>query len=195
VIGGVILAAGASRRMGSPKALLDYRGETFLDRLIRVVGQVSDPLIVVLGNHSSEISERVKGRARFAINPDPDRGQLSSLQTALKELPPDSQGFLFIPVDCPAVEGNTVRQLADAFARRAADTLFVIPRYGNKRGHPVFAAPLIAAELLQLPPTGQAREMVHRYVDRTAYVDVDDPGILTDIDDPAAYRQLMESIS
>jgi molybdenum cofactor cytidylyltransferase len=195
VIGGVILAAGASRRMGSPKALLEYRGETFLDRLIRIIGQVSDPVVVVLGYRSDELQSSAKGRARFTINPDPERGQLSSLQTALRSLPPESEGFLFIPVDCPAIEEATVRLLADAFARRNPDTLFVIPRYGDKRGHPVFAAPLIAAELLQLPPAGQAREVVHRYVDRTVYVDVDDPGILTDIDDPAAYRQLTESIT
>ena len=193
MIAGVILSAGASRRMGTPKALLDYRGETFLGRLIRIVGQVGDPVIVVLGNHADEIGASVKVRATFAINPDPDRGQLSSLQTALQKLPRESEGFLFIPVDCPTVEEHTVRQLSDAFARRAPDTLFVIPRFGDKRGHPVFAARTIATELLQLPPTGQAREVVHRYVDRTIYVDVDDPGILTDIDDPTAYRQLLES--
>ena len=193
-ISGIILAAGASRRMGTPKALLDYRGETFLNRLIRIVGQVSDPVIVVLGYHAEEIQEKTKPGARFVINPDPERGQLSSLQTALQELPPDFPGFLFIPVDCPAVAAITVQRLAEAFARRAPDTLFVIPRYGGKRGHPVFAAPEIARELLQLPPAGQAREVVHRHVGRTVYVDAGDPGVLSDVDDLAAYRQLMESL-
>src|SRR5262249_39848884 len=83
VIASVLLAAGASRRMGTPKALLDYRGETFLDRLIRVTGAVCDPVIVVLGHHAQEIRGRVKSAAHFVVNPDPERGQLSSLQTAL----------------------------------------------------------------------------------------------------------------
>jgi CTP:molybdopterin cytidylyltransferase MocA len=58
----------------------------------------------------------------------------------------------------------------------------------------VFATREIAAELLALPPTAQASEVVHRFVDRTQYVDVDDAGIFTDIDDPAAYRKLTGSL-
>jgi molybdenum cofactor cytidylyltransferase len=179
--------------MGTPKALLDYRGETFLDRLIRVVGHVSKPVIAVLGCHADEIRAGVKSRALFAVNPKPERGQLSSLQTGLKALPEDAAGFLFIPVDCPAVAESTVIRLSDAFARRKPETAFVIPRYGDKRGHPVFATRSIAEELLALPVDGQAREVVHRHVNRTQYIDVGDAGILTDVDDPAAYRELLES--
>ncbi|HEY6343759.1 MAG TPA: nucleotidyltransferase family protein [Bryobacteraceae bacterium] len=196
MIWGIILAAGASRRMGAPKALLDYRGETFLDRLIRVVGIVAEPL-VVLGYRAEVVQAGSKNPAKFVVNPDPRRGQLSSLQTALAAAPTDFEGFLFIPVDCPAVAEETVRRLAAAFARRDPATLFVIPRCGQgrgqKRGHPVFAAPPIAREILALPPTDQARDVVHRHVPDTLYVDVDDAGILADIDDPAAYRQLIEA--
>jgi molybdenum cofactor cytidylyltransferase len=192
MLAGIILAAGASRRMGTPKALLDYRGETFLDRLIRIVGSVGAP-IVVLGHHAQAVREHATGRAKFVVNPDPERGQLSSLQTGLAMAPDGMAGFLFIPVDCPAVTEETVRGLADAFARRDPRTLFTIPRYSEKRGHPVFAAPQIARELLELPPEAQAREVVHRHLSATLYVDVDDPGILTDIDDPAAYRELLEA--
>jgi molybdenum cofactor cytidylyltransferase len=196
VILGIILAAGASQRMGAPKALLDYRGETFLDRLIRVVGTVAEPL-VVLGYGPEAVKAGSTRPAKFVVNPDPRRGQLSSLQTALAAAPGDFEGFLFVPVDCPAVAEETVRRLASAFARRDPATLFVIPRYdqgrGQKRGHPVFAAPPIAREILSLPPTAQARDVVHRHVPDTLYVDVDDAGILADIDDPAAYRQLIEA--
>jgi molybdenum cofactor cytidylyltransferase len=198
VILGIILAAGASRRMGAPKALLDYRGETFLDRLIRVVGTVAEPL-VILGYRAETVQAGSTRPAKFVVNPDPRRGQLSSLQTALAAAPTDFEGFLFVPVDCPAVAEETVRRLAAAFARRDPVTLFVIPRYdhgqagGQKRGHPVFAAPSIAREILALPPTAQARDVVHRHVPDTFYVDVDDAGILADIDDLAAYRQLIEA--
>ena len=179
--------------MGSPKALLDYRGETFLDRLVRVLGSACDPVIVVLGYQASEIHARIGGRSIVVINPAPERGQLSSLQTALAALPVEAEGFAFVPIDCPTVREETVAQVAQAFGRRRADTLFVIPRIGDKRGHPVFAARAIAGELLALPATAQARDVVHAHIDRTEYVDVGDSGILTDIDDPAAYRQLMES--
>lgn len=196
MIAGVILAAGASQRMGSPKALLDYRGETFLNRLARVLGAVCDPVIVVLGYHAARIREESSARVQFAVNPAPERGQLSSLQSGLAALPAEAEGFAFIPIDCPAVGEDTVARVARVFERRGAGTLFTIPRIsvdaGYKRGHPVFAARSIADELLALPVTSKASDVVHAHVDRTVYVDVSDAGILTDVDDPAAYRALVE---
>lgn len=184
--------------MGAPKALLDYRGETFLDRLIRVLGVFTDPVIVVLGYHAAEIRAGIRSQARFVVNPQPERGQLSSLQTGLKALPPDAEGFAFIPMDCPVVLEDTVARLAEEFAARDPETLFVIPRLkdtlGEHRGHPVLASMRIAEEILALPPEGQARDVVHRHVTRTQYLDVDDPGILTDIDDREAYKKLIEAM-
>jgi len=194
VIAGIILAAGASSRMGSPKALLDYRGETFIERLVRVLSAAGDPVIVVLGYYAAAIRTRIaNGPATIVVNPAPERGQLSSLQTALAALPGDAEGFLFTPVDSPAVEIATVERLAVEFRRREASTLLVIPRFGGKRGHPVFATRAIAEELSKLPLTAQAREVIHGHVTQTVYVDVDDPGILTDIDDREAYRRLSEA--
>ncbi len=189
-IAGIILAAGASSRMGSPKALLDYRGETFIGRMTRVYAEVCDPVIVVLGYHAAATRAAIPASAAVVTNPAPERGQLSSLQTGLAAMPSPLDGFLFAPVDSPAVEPATVTLLAEAFRRRDRATLFVIPRYHGKRGHPVFAAPEIAAEVLALPETGQARAVVHRHISQTQYIDVEDPGILTDVDDPAAYREL-----
>ena len=174
MIAGIILAAGASSRMGRPKALLDYRGETFLGRLIRVLGTSCDPVIVVLGYHADLIRQQVPVTANMVINPDPARGQLSSLQTSLAELPARAEGFAFIPVDCPAVGEDTVAALARAFEHRKSSTLFVIPRQSGRRGHPVIAARAIAAEFLGLPSTGEARDVVHAHVDQTEYVDVED---------------------
>ena len=137
MIAAVILAAGASRRMGSPKALLEFQGETFLNRLIRVLGNISAPVIVVLGHHAETIRAQTTVAARFVVNPDPERGQLSSLQTGLAEVPQNVEGFLFTPVDSPAVEENTLQQLIARFQTRPPETQFVIPRYQGKRGHPV----------------------------------------------------------
>jgi len=191
VIAGIILAAGASSRMGTPKALLDYRGETFLNRMIRVLGEVCNPVIVALGYHAEEIRAGARGQARFVVNPDPSRGQLSSLQTALAEVRPDAEGFLFLPVDCPSVELETVRRIVDTF--HAATDLLVIPKHEGRNGHPVCARRELIAEFMALPSDGQAREVVWRHVDRTRYLDTADAGVLNDIDDPEAYRILQES--
>ena len=199
MIAGVILAAGASSRMGgNPKALLEYRGETFAGRLVRVLSQVCDPVIVVLGYHADRIRPvlealAVNPRPRVVINRDPERGQLSSLQTALAELPPTAEGFLFIPVDCPAPEVSTLTRVAEAFRSRSSNIQLVVPQYRGKHGHPVCASRQIAAELLALPATAQARDVVHRHVADTLYVDVEDPGVLTDVDNPERYRQMVES--
>jgi molybdenum cofactor cytidylyltransferase len=192
VIAGIILAAGASSRMGSPKALLEYRGETFIGRLVRLLSKVSNPVIVVLGYQAATIRPAIDGKATLVINPEPERGQLSSLQTALSALPADSEGFLFTPVDSPAVTSETVERVAAEFRRRDPAILLVIPRYHAKHGHPVFATRAIAGEILALPATGQARDVIHCHIAETIYVDVDDPGILTDVDDPEAYQLLMQ---
>jgi molybdenum cofactor cytidylyltransferase len=192
VIAAVILAAGASQRMGSPKALLDYRGETFLNRLVRVLGNECNPVIAVLGHHAEAIRAQAVGKVQFVVNPEPERGQLSSLQTGLAAVPQDVEGFLFTPVDSPAVREITLQQLVVRFQNKKPPTQFVIPRYEGQRGHPVFAAPSLLAEFLALPLAAQAKDIVHAYAPRTEYVDVDDPGILADIDDREAYRQLVE---
>ena len=192
MIAGIILAAGASSRMGSPKALLDYRGETFIQRLVRVLSAVCDPVIVVLGYHADALRPAVPD-ATIVVNPAPERGQLSSLQTGLAALPPAAEGFLFTPVDSPAAEIATVEHLAAGFGRRDPATQLVIPRYEGKRGHPVFGSRAIANELAALPLTAQARDVIHSHVAETLYVDVNDPRILADIDDQEAYRRLSEA--
>jgi len=193
-IAGIILAAGASSRMGSPKALLTYRGETFLNRLIRILSSVCHPVIVVLGYHADAIrAQTTQGAAQFIVNPDPERGQLSSLQTALAAVPEDSSGFLFVPVDSPAAEPETLDRIAREFVDRGPKTLLVVPQFRGKHGHPVCAAPSIRTELLVLPPAGQAREVIHAHRPETRYIDVDDPGILTDVDLPEEYLRLTGS--
>ncbi len=177
--------------MGTPKALLDYRGETFLNRLIRVLGGACDPVIVALGYDAAEIRAATQGRARFVVNPDPSRGQLSSLQTALAEVPDEAEGFLFVPVDCPSAEPDTVRRIVDALL--STDAPLVIPRCEGRRGHPVGARRELIAEFLALPPESQAKEVVRKHTGRTNCIDTLDAGVLSDIDDPEAYRILQES--
>ena len=178
---GIILAAGASRRMGRPKALLEYRGETFVGRLVRVFEKFCDPVVVVLGHNAEALRAHIP--ARFVINPDPDRGQLSSLQTALAGVDSD---FLFVPVDCPTVREEVVAQILD----KLRDAAIVIPRYGGKRGHPVAVSRAIREDFLALPPTEETRAAIDAHPDRITYLDVNDPGILADIDDAAAYRKM-----
>ena len=180
---GVILAAGASRRMGSPKALLEFRGETFLARMARVLATACDTLIVVLAPGTESWAPP---GAHIAINPDPDRGMLSSLQCGLSHAP--GRRVLFTPLDYPALLESTVRKIA------ATPGEIVIPRHGGHRGHPVCVSAHIADQLLALPvATGTPADVIRRDPALVHYVDVDDPGILRDIDNPGDYRELLQS--
>ena len=176
--------------MGRPKALLDYRGETFVERLVRILVSVSDPVIVALGHGAEALRPRMPAGARVVVNPDPDRGQLSSLQIALAAVPPDASGFLFTLVDCPAVSESTVAAVLGAFEQRPEHVHIVIPRDSGHRGHPVCVAAALIPEFLALPPTAETRQVINAHAGATMYLDVDDPGVHTDADDPAAYSRL-----
>jgi molybdenum cofactor cytidylyltransferase len=169
--------------MGSPKALLPYRGETFLNRLIWIFSDKCDSVTVVLGYHAEVIRASIQHPVNVVINPEPERGQLSSMHTALSTML-EADRLIYTPVDYPAVAPETVGRLLDEPCES-----FVIPRYEEKRGHPIVCSWAITREFLNASTT--ARDVVHRHVDTTRYIDVDDPGILRDIDDPAAYAELL----
>jgi molybdenum cofactor cytidylyltransferase len=188
-VAGLILAAGESRRMGSPKALLRYGGETFLDTLTALFGARCPAVIVVLGAHAEEIRAGATRPATFVVNSDYQRGMTTSLQCGLRALPADVDGILFTLVDHPASSASTLDALLQPIDPGRAPLLRV-PRYRGKRGHPIWFSRELTPEFLRLSPDGAAREVVRRHADRTEFLDLDDPGIVADIDSPEDYRAL-----
>lgn len=185
----IILAAGESRRMGFPKALLPYRNETFLDTLIGLFSARCAPVIVVLGAGAQQIRERVTRPATFVLNPDYSRGMTTSLQCGLRAVPAEAEGVLFTLVDHPAVSPETVDALLTG-----PRPLVRVPRYGGDRGHPIWFSRELIPEFLAIPDGGAANEVVRRHRPETEFLDVNDPGIVADIDDPEAYRQLTGAV-
>ena len=187
-VAGLILAAGESRRMGFPKALLEFRGETFLDRLIGAFAAHCDPVIAVLGAEADRVRTglRASERASLVVNPDFRHGQITSMQCGLRAVPPDVSGVLFTLVDHPNVRHSTLAQLLAEPARVA------IPRCRNRRGHPIFFSSALIPEFLALDSASSAKTVLERHAAHIRYVDVEDPGILDDVDDPEAYRRLRE---
>ena len=190
IVAGLILAAGESKRMGSPKALLDFHGETFLDRLIGVFSDFCAPVVVVLGCDAARIRSEVKHPERviFAENQDYRLGQLSSMQCGLRAVPETAEGILFTLVDHPNVRPSTIQALLAPPA-----TPLAIPRFQGRRGHPIYFRRDLVPEFLALPSDSQAKLVVSRHAGDVRYADLDDPGILDDVDDPAAYRRLLET--
>lgn len=176
--------------MGTPKALLTLHGETFLDRLIGLFQPVCGQVVVVLGYQAETITQGLAREADFVTNPDPSRGQFSSLQCGFRALRPGARAVFFTPVDYAGVDGETIEQLAAA----RGEQLLTVPQFGGKHGHPVLAeAPLIPF-FTEDAPERTAREIIHSHVDRTRYVNVEDPGVTMDVDTPEAYEQLKQAV-
>jgi molybdenum cofactor cytidylyltransferase len=178
--------------MGSPKALLMYRGETFLGRLARLFAERCSPVIVVLGADAEAVCAVLVGQAlspaRPVLNPQYRAGQTSSMQCGLRAVPPEAEGVLFTLVDHPAVAPATLDALLAP--DRQPGRLVRVPRYAGRRGHPIWFSSSLIPEFLALEETGAARDVVRRHEPDTAFLDLDDSGIVADIDDPQAYRAL-----
>jgi molybdenum cofactor cytidylyltransferase len=191
MIAGLILAAGESSRMGSPKATLTYRGRTFLERIVQILQEAGlERLVVVLGHQAEEIQRQIKiEAAQVVINPDYRSGQTSSLQVGLRSLMAEElEAVLLCLVDHPAVAAETVRTIVATFQQCGAPV--VIPTYQGRRGHPVLIGRQVSDELLELASDAGADSVVRRYRAATQFVEVDDEGIVMDVDDPESYRRL-----
>jgi molybdenum cofactor cytidylyltransferase len=175
--------------MGTPKALLDAGGVTFLKRILSSLGQGgAEPVVVVVRNREDPISEEAhRCGAQVVLNPDPSRGPVSSLQAGLRALPPDAGGVLFAPVDHPLFSPDTVRALLTAFRESGAP--LVVPAFDGWRGHPVLFGRDLFPELLENDLPEGARTVVRRYLRERLQLPVEDPGILADIDTPEDYRK------
>ncbi len=190
-IAGMVLAAGESSRMGSDKALLRYRGRTFLETIVSTCHDAGlRPIVVVLGHHADKIRPAAAlGEARVVINQEYTRGQTSSLQAGLLALKSeDPAGILLCLVDHPAVTGDTVQKLIETFRRSRAPV--VIPTFRNRHGHPLLISVALFEELKRLSPDQGANTVIRNYRHATQFVEVSDAGVLSDVDDPETYRQL-----
>jgi molybdenum cofactor cytidylyltransferase len=189
MIAGLILAAGESSRMGRDKALLSYRGRPFLETAITTLrGAGVAPIVVVLGHHAEEIRQATNLEdVHVVVNEHYSLGQTSSLQAGLRALADSCiEAVVLWLVDHPAVSAETVAKLAGEFQK--SKPTVVIPRYKGERGHPVSISRALFDELLQLAPGEGANTVIRRHRDETKWIDVDDPGVRLDIDDPEAYR-------
>jgi molybdenum cofactor cytidylyltransferase len=189
----IILAAGASTRMGRPKALLEIDGETFLDRLIRVFAAAGVMPVVVLGHDAGVIAAGCQraAEALLALNPHPELGQLSSLQCGLRAAPAHAELLFFTPVDSPGVRVTTVLRLRQEWAERGRPPV-VTPRFAGRNGHPVGIHPSMAGEILNAPSGATARGVLAQHQSETLRVEVDDPAVLWDLDDECALRAALD---
>jgi len=178
--------------MGQPKALLPYRGITFLEHLIEVTRHPRVGMqIVVLGAGADEIQAHLAlPAAQIVINPDWRRGQLSSIQSAIRSLPPnETEGIIITPVDHPLISVHLIDELIQAFTgtRKA----IVVPTHGGRRGHPVIFRASLYEQLLGASDSVGARQVVRAHPDEVEEVVTDEEGVLLNLNDPEALRKAL----
>jgi molybdenum cofactor cytidylyltransferase len=194
VVAAVILAAGESSRMGHDKGLLPVPGGgTFLSKLAGSLleGGCAEVVAVVGAAEQAFRSavERERLPVRLVRNPDPSRGQLSSLHEALEDLAPRTpRAIVVVPVDLPLVASSTVRAVIEAWARSGAPV--VRPLRSGRHGHPVLFDARVLAELRAAELSAGARAVVRAHAAESLDVEVDDPGAFEDIDTPEDYRRV-----
>jgi CTP:molybdopterin cytidylyltransferase MocA len=189
-IAAAILAAGDSARMGRPKALLPFGSGSFLTHIIGTLRAAGlDEITVTVGRHAEEIVKNTSDRSvRYLVNTQPELGQISSVQLALRELDPGCAGCLIWPVDQPAVPTTLVEALLRTF--RESEASIVMPAFEGKPGHPVIFRRDLIRDLLGWPAGQSPKELISRYRDRTSLVATRERGVVTDVDTPEDYQNL-----
>jgi molybdenum cofactor cytidylyltransferase len=182
----VVTAAGSAERFGGKKLLTPIDGEPLLDHTIRCLleGGITEVIVVVGTDARRELERDVNAmndsRVRPVENPDPSRGMFSSIQAGVATANGDA--LVVLPGDMPYVRPETVRAVIAKYRERSA---IVSPRYQGKRGHPVVMPLSLRDEIAQTAPTANLHDVIHHHQDDRVDLDVDDPGVVRDVDTPA----------
>ena len=186
-----VTAAGASRRMGEPKALLGWEDGTVLASILAklAVAGISDS-VVVLGAAAETVGEEASRMgAATIVNHDWERGRFGSVRLAAKWAQERGRPLLLWPVDCPGVRSETVRRLAEESSAHPDSN--VVPRFAGRNGHPVVVCTATLAAITDVEDDSNLRELMHHPARRV--VDVDDPAIAQNLNRPEDYRSASEA--
>jgi molybdenum cofactor cytidylyltransferase len=197
---GLILAAGESSRMGRDKALLTWppqptnpTEDTFLSAAVRLFLDHVDEVLVVVGKNQAALAPVIYANgATLVINPDPDRGQFSSLQIGLQEVLNRGRDAAMVTlVDRPPVRTTTIEKLQSTFDSATAKRKWaVIPEYQGKHGHPILLGREMLTAFLSAPDSSNARDVEHANQSCIEYLPVDDPLVSLNVDTPEQYAAL-----
>ncbi len=200
MIAAVILSAGESSRMGSPKALLPVEGKSFIERIVAGLKESRvGEILVVLGHHAAEIEPQIRNLPiTVIINRNYRKGQISSLITVINYLTKGREegsvdGILVHLVDHPFLSPQLVNEMIDRFY--GTKKLIVVPLYRGKRGHPVLFSKELFSELLNAPLEQGAKPVVHAHHNETLEIITEEEGVVVDIDTPEEYRARLNKLN
>ena len=189
---GLILAAGESSRMGREKALLPWRGSTFLAGQIALLSPWAECVIVVAGKNCHNLRPVVETNGALLVaNPQPEMGQFSSLQTGLREVSARGcDAVILALVDRPPVLPQTLALLRQSYEQVAEEIWAVHPEYAGRHGHPILFGQEMMTALRRAPAACTAREVQEQHRERILSISVNDPFVSANVNTPAEYEQL-----
>jgi CTP:molybdopterin cytidylyltransferase MocA len=188
LIAAIVLTAGKSERMGGrPKALLKFKGRTFLEHVLDAIRRAGiTNTTVVVGHHRDEITSALS-LSSFVFNPDYEQGMSTSVQAGVRALPSGMSGAGVFLVDQPLIDPETITQLSS----RLSPGRIILPYYDGHRGHPAFFASELFEEILRLRPDQGLNAVVRSIPGRVDEVPVANAGVLRDIDTPEEFENLL----
>lgn len=191
--GVILLAAGASTRMGSPKQLLQVNGKSMLRRIAKAALQAEcGPVLLVLGDHAENIESEVKDLdIEMVTNAGWEEGMGSSIRTgiaSLQTMHPACKAALIMVTDQPYVNSDLIKRML--MQQQATAKSIVACRYGNSFGPPVLFQSDFFPELLALRGDAGAKGLVKQHIQEVAWIDFEE-GIY-DLDTKTDYEQFLK---
>jgi molybdenum cofactor cytidylyltransferase len=180
--------------MGAPKALIPYRGKTFVEHLLEVTRQERVGVTrIVVGAHAHEIREKLIAHATdIVVNVDWAKGQLFSIQAAIRSLPDgETEGMILCPVDHPIISAELVAALIAEFD--SSEKAIVLPTYRGRRGHPAIFRASLYQELLDASPEVGARQVVWAHAADIGEVATEEEGVILNLNDPGTLERALGS--
>tara|TARA_B100001146_G_C15981350_1_gene348495 strand:+ start:35 stop:649 length:615 start_codon:yes stop_codon:yes gene_type:complete len=188
-VSGILLAAGESSRMHTPKALLDWGGQTLIEsQIIALQNAGVSEIIVVLGHYVSEFISVLKnhsGKLQIIENPDYWKGKTTSIIKGLENISDDSDTLVLLAVDQPR-PSNLITDLLNS--HRSSDAMITHPSYQGRGGHPLIFDKILFEEISKIDEKSEGiRSVVKKYLHRINVMQVDDPIVRVDINTPEDY--------
>ena len=189
----ILLAAGLSERFGSSKALAEIKGQPIIERLQKMILKtLVDETIIVLGARQELLAPHVFKHKKITsvYNKHYKFGQTSSIQTALKILPADTNGFFILPVDFPMIASSTIQALIGEFNKNP--DRIIIPTFKDRRGHPPLFSAKLKDQILTLPHSLGLNTVIHQNTSELRTLEINDAGVLKTFNTPAEFQKIIQ---